>query len=955
MARTRKSQFQQEVDEMNRSTRKSARTLAVAISDSIGRVNVALAKDLTDRVGRIRQKMKDAMMKGDKERVEALQKELNKLDVKLFRKPGFQRFSKEMGNVAESFGEGLHNAFKEVQSKDLGSLIGMIKKFGSGMANIGTKMEATSKGGMLGSLVEGLGGFLAKAGPLITAIGGVAMGLVALVKIVMDADARIKELNKGILEAGTAANDMGNNVFRSFSNIRKAFSGMGAASDYLQEFNTTSKESFAILGAYSKYGLTYTKLTAGAKDAAEAQERLRDATKSAAVYSKILGESAEKVAEDMARMAEETASTLEGVRDKFGEISLAAKQSGFDTKRFYGMVLEVTSGMSMYNVRLQDTIGLLSQAGKVLGPDAGKSFVQSLKGHEGMGAQERAVAVMKMGTKKTQEVSKADAKAQAGALSESFKDIMKSGTAEQQKGLADALAKVGLTDMSNLTPEAIAGAFSKVSEDQAQILTANLNQVQKTLGTKAYKATAVARAGAGQATLGKEAFGYENMGLAGTLMSKMMGSHAISSGLDVGKLSPQDIIGQIAKEGTSGALTPEEKAMFTDALGQLKAENQKRKERGETELPITMEAIVEKLGITAKMDEKDAKDKDDAWRTNIELAKDVVTNTQSIADILDNKIEQILTTISEVIEDILETVSQIPGLGGLTGNVAKRKEAREAKEQATESIQKYLEKKSEELENAKTPEERAKLQGEISRTRDQLKFVRESKSDLNATGLMQEAGIKAIDASQTTDPELLAKRENMAKGLREGGVGQYVPEVGQRTANDMSPQDAKKADFESTSKALQQSEKRGERITEKENAQLAKNTAEEIQKKEEESQINFAMSSMDPSVSPDVAREALQRVLHGSTQGLDPALKAMATRSLGGPKASDGLLTLDTGSGPPKMHRIDSQDAAVAIGKPGGPLSKAGGGGGNSITVNVMQWGDVPAAIDNYFKTMGLQ
>jgi hypothetical protein len=62
----------------------------------------------------------------------------------------------------------------------------------------------------------------------------------------------------------------------------------------------------------------------------------------------------------------------------------------------------------------------------------------------------------------------------------------------------------------------------------------------------------------------------------------------------------------------------------------------------------------------------------------------------------------------------------------------------------------------------------------------------------------------------------------------------------------------------------------------------------------------------------------------------------------------DGTLTYE-GGGRREFAAIDDADT-VSIHKPGGALSKAGGGG--SITVNVNQWGDVPKAVETALRAL---
>ena len=643
-----------------------------------------LAKRLAD----IQSKIQEANLKGDKDRAEALQKRLEKMHIEIANPRDLKRLSKGAADAAQTFGEGLSGAFQSLKSKDLGQIAGMFKKMGQSASAAGTKMEGTAVKGMGGDAIAGLGKAMSTIGPAIAAIAGAAVGIAALVKIVMDADSRIKDLNKSMLEAGIAGQEFGDDVGQGMGQVRQAFTGMGAIK-YLDQLGTTSKETIAVLGGFQKAGTTFKEMTGAAKNDAEAVDKLREAVKGAIVYSKLLGESAEKVAGDMAKMAEETSSTLEGVRDKFTEIAAAAKQSGFDTKRFYGMVLEVTTGMSMYNVRLQDTIGLLSQAGKVLGPDAGKAWAQSLAGGlKEVSTRDTVVNTMKMGKGQVQGAAKEDAKFQAAALKDSFMAIQTAGGKPADQ-MAAALEKAGLS--ASMTPEDLAKGMGNMSKDSAEILRAELNRVEGVsgLGTKTAHAQYVARAGEGKGGLGGEVNAMKNFGVVGTLMTKVRGSHAVDSGTDFDKLDPENVVKQIAAESLktgAGAITSQDADMLRDAIGALKSKDE----------AVTMEGIAKELGLAQKTSEEEAKkaedlkkERENAWLEDQRLATQVVENTQSLADIMENRIEQILTTISEGINKL---VSWTPW-----GKKGQSDEAKAARGEAIDETNKKIGELTEEL------------------------------------------------------------------------------------------------------------------------------------------------------------------------------------------------------------------------------------------------------------------
>lgn len=887
-----------------------------------------------------------ALVDGNHYIADKLKKDLDKVHLDILKpkdiKEGVKDLTKGLAGATESFGDGLHKAFGSLKGKDLGGLLGQVKGLGKSVSIAGSKMEETTQKGKMGDVVAGLGKAVSGLGAVVMAIAGIGLAFAALVKIVMDADSRIKDLNKSMIAAGIAGQEFGNDVGQGMERIRDAFTGTGAIK-YLDELGIKSEEAIAAMGGFQKAGLTFQEMGGGANSSAEAVDRLRESVKGAVVYAKLLGESADKVAGDMAKMAEETATTLEGVRDKFSEIAAAAKQSGFDTKRFYGMVLEVTTGMSMYNVRLQDTIGLLTQAGKVLGPDAGKAWAQSLAGGmKDMSTRDLAVNAMKMGKGQVQGAAKEDAKAQAGALSKSFKDIAaKPGKAADQ--LNAALGKAGLS--AGLSPEDLAKGLGSMSKDQADILRAELNRVEGVsgLGTKTAHAQMVARAGEGKGGLGGQVNAMQQFGAVGTLMTKVRGAHAVSARTDFDKLDTEDVVGKIAAESLktgAGAITSQDADMLRDAIGALRSKGDK----------VTMEGIAKELGLaqetadkTAKEAEEAEKKRKDAYVRDQELAGQIVTNTQSIADRMDNVIEQLLT---EIAGGINKLVSFFWGGQGILD--------KEARRGAIEATQGDIAKLTEQLGKAK-PEERAEIREKISKKRAMLDVVtRDTETTGGSKDFLMAAALKTL----SPEDKAAMEKEKAAAGAS------HVQRVKEAYENeDKSGVSASSEQLKKDNAAIEQ--KYFEKQTRIDDKRSAKNTKElldgQAKLTKEEREIGAISAELIAAgVTDKVAANAIAQKMQsgafdvGAGKWGPQASKVMQSRraidayGAQGPVARDGILTLDRGDGNPRMHRIDSSDDVIGIGKPGGPLSKGGG----NISISVNQWGDVPGAVLKALETM---
>lgn len=962
---------------------------------------------LKKRLSDIRSKIQEANLKGDKDRADILQKRLDKMSIEIANPRDLKRLSKGAADAAQTFGEGLHGAFQTFKSKDLGSMAGAFKKMAQSATTVGTKMEANASKGMGGDAIAGLGKAMSTLGPAIAAIAGAAVGIAALVKIVFDADSRIKDLNKSMIAAGVSGQEFGDDVGEGMSQVRKAFTGTGSTK-WLNDLGTTSKETIDALGGFQKAGTTFEEIRGKVKDDTEAVDKLREAVKGAVVYSKLLGESADKVAGDMAKMAEETSSTLEGVRDKFGEIAAAAKQSGFDTKRFYGMVLEVTTGMSMYNVRLQDTIGLLTQAGKVLGPDAGKAWAQSLTGGmKEVSTRDMTVNAMKMGKGNVQGAAKLDATNQASALKDSFMSIQKAqGKPAEQMAAAFKLAGVG--NLAEMKPDDMEKTLGNMSKENALILRSELNKVEGVsgLGTKTAHAQKVARTGEGLGGLGGQVEGMKNFGAIGTLLAKIGGSNAVDKGLDTKELDPENLVKNMAKESLqsgAGALTSQDKDMIWNAMGSLKAKQKTEgKNAGNT---ITNENVAKELGLMqkaadeeAKKAETDTSTKENAWKRDQELASKIVENTQSFADVLENKIEQLLTTISEGISSLVNWF-----LGGQGA------EDKKAKSDALDEGAQKLEDLTEELGNVKgkgpeQDEQRKLIREQIAEQRELNKTMsRDTKTTGNGGNFERSAKLAGL-----TDDQKKEMAEEVAKARTEAwvknkdqfggyvGVGQetsgikiqdkavedkYMARKGlgtehkkfqlhkEATLKGMSSEDTKAMSEEIASategQTAEEAKKTTEGITKKyyekqkkiDDDRVQKQTDDLIKaddKRAQEAEINKITAGLDPTgANKDAAAAAARAIVEGTTSTFtgDKSLLEKGNKIRSGEvRMNDGELTYSENGEPREFAAIAADDVVDVHHK--GRHRRGGGDGGGNITIQVNQWGDVPGAILKAMETM---
>jgi len=341
-----------------------------------------------------------------------------------------QLAARTRSEAAEEFGKGIADAFSSLKSGDFASVL---KKAGKGVQarGVGLEMKGAAMGGPMGKIAGSIGTLMAALGPVIMAVGALTAGIAAIVGIAVAADGAMKQLNRTMFDSGMAIGELDTSYSTAGDTVNRVRKTFTKSMDFNMIWGTTAKDHLEILGAYAKAGLTFRELTAGVANAADEMERLKAATEASLTYSKLLGTSSSEMAEAFATRMEELSTDIDGVREAFSSVHMAARESGFGVKRFFNMVLQATSGMSMYNVRMEEAAGLLMRLGGILGSKMGGDFLANLtKGFGDESTQDKYKRVMTTGEGRT----KATFGRSAKATSERFVKNL------EKKDLSDAFA-----------------------------------------------------------------------------------------------------------------------------------------------------------------------------------------------------------------------------------------------------------------------------------------------------------------------------------------------------------------------------------------------------------------------------------------------------------------------------------------------------------------------------------
>lgn len=399
----------------------------------------------------------------------------------------------QMDDAVESVGKGIGDVLKLNFRDALRGGGGMLSKLGAGLQQRGLEKQAAASamGGFSGGgkMMEMLGGVVGKLGAVAAGMGAVFGGIAMLVKVLLDADAQTKEFNRDMVNTAgglSMVGKSGEDAEERLTELRKAAIDSTAAIKNLGQISKviklglTAKEYMEVTSKFEEMGVTFDKMRGNAKDLGEATENYTKYVKAAAMVSRNFGmsltEATEKVSENMIDLN----LNLDEVKEGFAAIGEAARESGYGTKRFFNMVLQATSGVTMYNVRLAGTSKLLQNLVRILGMKAGEGLLKDLSSKlQGESYEDRYRRILTTGGDVTGKVLRSEAK-------------------QQMAGVQRAVGGMSGTDAAKLTGKLTGGAsaafeaaksgdvaaLAKVSDKDRAVLIAALGKQDEALARR---------------------------------------------------------------------------------------------------------------------------------------------------------------------------------------------------------------------------------------------------------------------------------------------------------------------------------------------------------------------------------------------------------------------------------------------------------------------------------------
>lgn len=452
--------------------------------DQIKALEEALKKAEKEREQGDEKAQKDA-----EKRAKIIKKQLDdrKKALKAKALPGFD--TKKMGDEAKGAmkeaGKSFVNILSSFFSKDLkgmlsgggGVAVGLTRGIAKGLASgagslkgMGTALgrKGAAKGGAAGMGMRGMGAGLkavgglagkmgglvqtfAKLGPLLGMIG---TGMMAVIKLLVDADAQAKGFQKDILQSASTVEilaDSGWHAGAAYAELKDTLRGIrDAAFDAGTnlDWGISADTHKAVWNALNQEGVSLQRIREEAKAAGQDVNTFAKGMVGVSVaYSRAFGVPLQQINEQQAQLMTDMGASAGEVELAFSQMARAATDSGIAANKFYAIIRGVSQDLSLYNVRMGETVKLLKMLGKVMNPRNAQKFMQvATKGLKDMGRTERLKLTLLAGAGSVGKIVDRDMKRKTDLLAKKLKmdsaEVAKVMKTKGAKGLAKAIAQL---------------------------------------------------------------------------------------------------------------------------------------------------------------------------------------------------------------------------------------------------------------------------------------------------------------------------------------------------------------------------------------------------------------------------------------------------------------------------------------------------------------------------------
>jgi hypothetical protein len=617
--------------------------------------------------------------------------------------------------------------------------------------------------------VKDLAAGMGRLGSSMSKMAGMAGAIMALVKALIDLDAKMKELNReivktaGVADFGFSSAEVASGLLGDeLAKIRDDLSGLNKG---FSRFNANTKEQIAVLSSLNQAGVTFGDMRKEFEKGVEGFKNYDDAVSVVLTYSRALGVNSQEMAKQMGNLTLMTSSTLPQLGEQFSVIAKEAERAGFITQRFYSTILNVTSGMAYYGVRVEETTKLLSTMGTLIGQVYGEDLMKSIAGRQQQSYQENLKDIISKGSGRVGAVMRKQYELRLAQYGKEFKEL---GNAEEAEAKIRSMVENArsLVELSKMAQEAGVTSAKRLGD------LSNLYTMRK----------------GGQGNLAAQTAAMGSMGPGGQTLIELMANQALGGG-DIEKVFQDAISGNnapllLALEKTSKA-TGKSRDQLINMATQAKASFDLAKQAAKDDTELN--EIQKKLGLSIDRNNKTVmkdgveisnwKDlflvqassekqvKSDAART-ADSAAELASYTKDLYQVMDQAILGVLV-------DIYNLIASFPGAGG-------RKRTRDAYRGAQTKALSDQEKAKKELDELKRID-RTTLTGEQKSELD--KKIVEKEAQFQARAKEAEARKVQAEIQGFEKGEALDK---VAEAAKKEGATVVDVEIAKRVATEMA-------------------------------------------------------------------------------------------------------------------------------------------------------------------------
>lgn len=772
------------------------------LSISSGKAGAAIKKFAETNLTDVYEKFNKAVSDGNAKEAAKLERLLDKRTRQFEREVQAQadayeamqkRSAQTWSQSADKFRDTVDDINRSMHMKDPSGYLGMGRQLGGRIAERGRARQQQAfrmrDAGVIddaaAAKMASRGAMVAKIGVALGAIAAVAAAVLALIKLFMDLNDRIVDMNKAILKTGTISDmGIGGRAFEAAHKFNRELETMRtdvlAASSELDGFRVSSEEMFGTLGALNEYGKGFEKIADQIDRGATHLRNYGDAAELAITYAKLMGTSSEEMGQNMSRIANDMGQDFERVAEGLSAVRQEALLSGFSMKRFVSTIMEATTGMGAYAVRLEEAGKTLKFLSNAMGETAAKELFGALVNRfTELGTGDRLKRILTTGLEPMADIFESQAKANADSIA---KDLEAVGY--------EALGTTGAGLVANLR---------KMSEDERLEMLADLKQANVSPELAQRLDNLVETVRAGQGDLGAMVNAMSDMGPAGTLAA--LTQNQVFGGMRLHEFQAQGAAQRAAAEQMTG-MTGKQFEILVDASRATSADMRRllkiqaevrdgrklsRKEQEEfaqkfgATVTGTGEIVSASYDLTSGLMELGGKIEDEndlmlaqnerykkaeeaAVSEDIELARRVAQSTEKLSNVMEANMLQVLNQIYKAIYDFYMDFMSIFGkddqgrVGAQNRFARLQQEANDAmirNSQAMTDLEKQIE-------ATEDPVQKQKLEAKLKARADAQAALERQREIAN----LAEQAVRQMDTKGMSQAEI---QQAVAKDLKEKG------------------------------------------------------------------------------------------------------------------------------------------------------------------------------------------